>query len=394
MKKFSFNQLEKADLIIDAIYEGGTTGTAGDDPINKLLAVGISGGFRFRGSFNKRNMNYLVLYTSSEDLNWPDEFDYENGVFKYYGDNKTPGKELHDTKKRGNEILKWMFDNLHLGNNRTQIPPVFVFKKYPTNVSNRSVQFKGLCVPGREDRNSSDDLMAIWRTENESRFQNYVAYFSMLNIVRVKRDWLDDLLNGIKYSSNTPKEFSNWIKGNTVKILKSEKNLKIRTKENQLPTYKEHEELLKYIYEVFKENPYDFEYFAAKIFEMFNQKISIDEVTKKTSDGGYDATGKLNIGISSDPVKIEFILEAKCFNINNGLGVKQTSRLIARLRHKFFGVLVTTSYVNNQAYNEIREDNHPIIILAGYDIINILLENGYKNRISIDKLITKIKHQH
>jgi len=41
----SFNKLKSADLIIDAIYEGGSSGNAGDDPISKLLFTGNSGDF-------------------------------------------------------------------------------------------------------------------------------------------------------------------------------------------------------------------------------------------------------------------------------------------------------------------------------------------------------------
>ena len=35
-KIFKFNELENADLVIDAIYEGGSSGNAGDDPISKF----------------------------------------------------------------------------------------------------------------------------------------------------------------------------------------------------------------------------------------------------------------------------------------------------------------------------------------------------------------------
>ncbi|MEP7023378.1 MAG: restriction endonuclease, partial [Actinomycetota bacterium] len=46
-------------------------------------------------------------------------------------------------------------------------------------------------------------------------------------------------------------------------------------------------------------------------------------------------------------------------------------------RHRQFGVLVTTSYVHSQAYQEIREDGHPVVILAGRDIIEILKARGH-----------------
>jgi len=48
------------------------------------------------------------------------------------------------------------------------------------------------------------------------------------------------------------------------------------------------------------------------------------------------------------------------------------SRLISRLRHRQFGVLVTTSYVDSQAYREIKEDQHPIVVIAAADIVVIL----------------------
>jgi len=56
--------------------------------------------------------------------------------------------------------------------------------------------------------------------------------------------------------------------------------------------------------------------------------------------------------------------------------VRETSRLISRLRHRQFGVFVTTSFVRKQAYEEIRADGHPVVILAGRDIVDILKGRG------------------
>lgn len=44
---------------------------------------------------------YVVLYTSMEELEWPDYLDEETGIFRYYGDNRQPGRALTDTKKKG-----------------------------------------------------------------------------------------------------------------------------------------------------------------------------------------------------------------------------------------------------------------------------------------------------
>jgi Restriction endonuclease len=47
------------------------------------------------------------------------------------------------------------------------------------------------------------------------------------------------------------------------------------------------------------------------------------------------------------------------------------------LRHRQFGVLVTTSHVDSQAYREIRDDGHPVVILAGRDVVDMLKRGGF-----------------
>jgi restriction endonuclease Mrr len=42
-----------------------------------------------------------------------------------------------------------------------------------------------------------------------------------------------------------------------------------------------------------------------------------------------------------------------------------------------FGVLVTTSHVDTQAYEEIRSDQRRIALICGRDIVDILRAHGY-----------------
>ena len=88
--------LSDADLIIDAVYEGAAGGHLSGEPLSELLpGIGNLGGFRAAGRGEDKKL--VVLYTSGEDKDWPDELDLNTGQFVYYGDNKTPGHELHDT---------------------------------------------------------------------------------------------------------------------------------------------------------------------------------------------------------------------------------------------------------------------------------------------------------
>jgi hypothetical protein len=96
---FEFGILSTSDLIIDGVYEGGTKGNTGDDPLGRLIpGAGNQGGFRSVGSWDAPRL--VVLYSSMDDSEWPDDIDVYTGVFTYFGDNKKPGFALHDTPRR------------------------------------------------------------------------------------------------------------------------------------------------------------------------------------------------------------------------------------------------------------------------------------------------------
>ena len=101
-----FHQLANADLVVDRIYKGGSAGNAGDDPLSRLLpGVGNQGGFRMYGSPARDSVKLVVLYTSGAEPDWPDFLDPYTGSFTYFGDNRSPGRDLHDTPRRGNLLL-------------------------------------------------------------------------------------------------------------------------------------------------------------------------------------------------------------------------------------------------------------------------------------------------
>ena len=92
------------------------------------------------------------------------------------------------------------------------------------------------------------------------------------------------------------------------------------------------------------------------------------ELTRPWKDGGRDGMGIYRIGEGAGYVNVEFSLEAKCYSLKSGVGVKDMSRLISRMKHRQFGIMVTTSYVSQQAYSEIVEDGHPIVVISAADI--------------------------
>ena len=70
-KVFLFSALPTADLVIDAVYEGGTKGNTADDILGKLIpGAGNEGGFRAVGSWDAPRL--VILYFSVDDADWPD----------------------------------------------------------------------------------------------------------------------------------------------------------------------------------------------------------------------------------------------------------------------------------------------------------------------------------
>jgi hypothetical protein len=378
-----FEKLANADLIVDAIYESGPKNDLSAEPIHLLLpGIGNMGGIRSGGRAGNRK--YIVLYTTGDEKDWPDVIDTSRGMFTFFGDNRKAGKDLHDTPPaQGNRLLKELFESLH-GNDitRSKIPPIFVFKKYPLPGASRSVQFKGLVVPGYPTLSEKDDLVAIWKSNEGERFQNYKAMFSILNVAKIERKWIENL-GGSDTKYSQPDAWKVFLEAKKYELLTAEPTLKIRTVREQLPDTALKWSLLAKVWEVFGDNPRAFEFFATRIYQMLDSRVIVDEVTRGAVDGGRDAVGRYLIGRFEDPIYSEFALEAKCYKpafkegeTSNSVGVKEVSRLISRIKHREFGVLVTTSYIGAQAYTEVREDNHPIIFLTGRDIAEILIENG------------------
>ncbi len=60
-KVFRFSERDQADLVVDAVYEGGVSGHIGDDPISKLRRCGNQGGISLTGTVEKEK--FYVLYS-------------------------------------------------------------------------------------------------------------------------------------------------------------------------------------------------------------------------------------------------------------------------------------------------------------------------------------------
>ena len=152
---------------------------------------------------------------------------------------------------------------------------------------------------------------------------------------------------------------------------------------NQQPSDSGGVEIIQTIHQFFAEDPHGFESCAAELVRMMLPDVTSLDVTRRSRDGGRDAIGQFRIGTGASAILVDFAIEAKCYALNHAVGVRDMSRLISRLRHRQFGVLVTTGFVDQQAYREIKDDQHPILILSAIDIAELLVRAGFATAASV-----------
>jgi len=273
------------------------------------------------------------------------------------------------------------------------IPPFLIFEKEGTQ--GFAYKFKGLAVPGANGLGPIEDLVAIWKSDaNNNRFLNYRSRFTVLNIQTVPRAWLAEIQStGQSNGPAAPAIWREFVETGKAPALIAPKSADIRSKEDQLPESKTEWEVLNALVSYYKSHPqreYAFEKCAIEVCKLSDPKIIDLELTPPTRDGGRDGIGVYRLGTDFSYIKVEFSMEAKCYDPQNSNGVHLTSRLISRLKHRQFGYFVTTSFVSTQAYNEIIEDKHPVIIFAGRDIARILIEHGYNSAAKVLSWLERI----
>lgn len=193
MRKISVSAFKHQDLPVGVRFVPDTSDLA-DEPINNLLSAGNMGGFRILGSPKNARLDLIALYSTFSMEEWPDRLDREHARLTYFGDNRRPGKELHDTTPHGNQALRLAFEWTHLGpDTRVNVPPFFLFT---ATGEGRSMDFHGIAAPGAPGLSEENDLVARWRTKDGRRFQNYEAIFTILDIPVVPRRWIDACIEG------------------------------------------------------------------------------------------------------------------------------------------------------------------------------------------------------
>jgi len=386
------------ELRIDASYRDLANWTLDSDEFNKFFRFsdgrGIANAQGFRpksvsgGSTAITDCGFCVLVTTLREPEWPDAFDIDSGLFTYYGDNREAGKAVSDTPIGGNLLLEQVFEQLHNGH-REAICPFLCFQKY-TGAGGVYMRFLGLAVPGAQGVSSLDDLVAVWRRRGDKRFQNYKAIFTILDDETVTHAWLNEIVSGVtpRKANGCPPAFSNWIKTGKYVPLVTERKVGPRSKVDQQPKTSSEQKVLEKVRSL---TPRQFEFAAAELLPLIDPRFIDIRVTREVRDGGRDVLAEYQVGHGDHSIPLHVSVEAKLWNEAGAVGVKPMMRLISRLKHRDFGVFVTTSFFDKTVQAELIEDGHPVILVSGGDIARILIANE-KDGKALDRWLDGIRN--
>lgn len=377
------DQRELNELRVDASYRDRANWKLELDEFNRFFrfadnkSVPNQQGFRPKSVAGRTtditDCGFCLLVTTFHEAEWPDALERDSGIFVYYGDNREPGTAINATHIGGNRLLEQVFERLHNGN-RESISPFLCFQKYRAADGGTYMRFLGLAVPGAQGMSNLDDLVAVWRRKGDKRFQNYKATFTILNDGVVPHTWLESIVSGEQphAAEGCPSAYLKWINTGRYDSLTTEPKRTPRTRADQEPKTTEQHRVLE---RMKKLSPRQFEYAAADLLRMMDTRYTEARVTREVRDGGRDVVAVYKVGHGDHAIPLQVSVEAKLWDKAGAVGVKPMMRLISRLKHRDFGVFITTTFFDKTVQEELIEDGHPVILVAGGDIARILLAN-------------------
>jgi hypothetical protein len=182
----------------------------------------------------------------------------------------------------------------------------------------------------------------------------------------IERTGLQEFIAGqARRSSGAPEIWNQWVQTGKYQALTSEPTTVIRTVAEQMPDT-DNKADLRAVFQHFKDSPHQFEGFAARVFQMHDTRVIIDQVTQASIDGGRDAIGLYVLGLNDDPVYVDFAGDRR-----DGGEYRRRSRDFAPDLALATSSIWRSGYHlcnRRQGYEEVRGDRHPIIFIAGKEL--------------------------
>ncbi|MGO9761042.1 MAG: restriction endonuclease [Solirubrobacteraceae bacterium] len=306
---------------------------------------------------------------------WQDIFDVDSGHIRFYGDNKTSGRD--PARCRGNAALLAAND-AHADPSRdvrrTAVPLVF-FRRVPFGGRRKGfARFEGFGAITRIER-------VVQRGDQESpSFSNYAFDFLVMDLAAENEIFPWSWINMRRDPNATldqtvaaaPRSWRTWIVGGvsaTERVRRRVARRFVHSRQEQMPEPGSPEDtILTTIYRSFDGRKLEFEGVAAWVAERVLTRSGDYRhfgVTRGSADGGFDFVGRLDVGDGFGRAKIVVLGQAKCESLRTPTNGLDVARTVARLRRGWIGVYVTTSFFSDRTQQEVLEDRYPVLLING-----------------------------
>ncbi|MFE5080827.1 restriction endonuclease [Streptomyces mirabilis] len=320
----------------------------------------------------------------TEQTPWHDVFDMDNGHIRYFGDHKA-GLSVAPGTTTGNATLLDAFDS-HRGHTpeaRAKATPLLLFRSVSRNGQPKGyVEFCGLGVIERAER------LVQWGGREHSTFVNYVYDIALLDLTaedeQVTWEWIearrDPNVNDADALQPAPKAWREWVKHGISALPRLRRRVarakvsKVRD-QRPVPGSSEYADL-ELIYKHFDGRKHDFEALAsavaARVFRGSGHSYIEGWLTRRSGDGGADFVGRIDLGSGLAGTSLVVLGQAKCVKLDSLVTAEQIARVVARLRRGWIGVYVTTGAYSEPAQTEMIEDQYPIVLINGSELVREL----------------------
>lgn len=353
-----------------------------------LLEAGINGMAKVVGSEGPRRPAILIRSSpwkaGSTETPWHDVFDLDHGHVRYFGDHKVGLKAAPGTTA-GNAALLEAFNGHQAATPAERAPatPLLLFRAVSRNGKPKGhVEFCGLGLVERAER------VVQWGGREHTTFVNYVYDIALIDLTdeddSVSWDWIqarrDASLTSAQALAPAPRAWRAWVKhGNSAlpRLRRRVAKARITKVNDQRPTAGSPEAAdLEAVYKRFDGNKHAFEAVAAtvaaRVLRGSGQRYIEGWLTRRSGDGGADFVGRLDLGSGLAGTSLVVLGQAKCIKPDSLISAEQIARVVARLRRGWIGVYVTTGSYSEPAQVEMVEDQYPIVLINGRDLIKEL----------------------
>ncbi|MFD7645599.1 restriction endonuclease [Kitasatospora sp. NPDC059795] len=364
--------------------------TASPGQKRALLEAGINAMAKVKGVDELRRPAVMIRSSpwkaGSEQTPWHDVFDLHNGHVRYFGDHKAEmTKPLGTTT--GNAALLEAFDSHQAPTveGRTAAAPLLLFRSVPWNGKAKGhVQFCGVGLIERAER------VVQWAGQADATFTNYVFDLAVIDLSaeedRLDWDWVSARREAGRSDADTlalaPAAWREWVKHGHSALPRVRRRVArsrvVKVKDQQPAGNSRLKADLQAVYQRFDGDKHAFETLAsavaARVLRASGHSYAEHWITRRSGDGGADFVGRLDLGTGLAGTRLVVLGQAKCIKPDSLVSAEQIARVVARLRRGWIGVYVTTGAYSEAAQLEMVEDQYPIVLINGQDLVKELRE--------------------